>query len=392
MSPYATLSSIDTAELPATLAAVEVWEGAMRIAVVGTGRIGQLHGTLMASQPDVSVVLSDVDRERASALAHQIGADVAPSPDAALDQADGVIIAASTNAHAGLVRAAVDRRLPTFCEKPLALELEETIEVVEHVERSGVPVQIGLQRRFDPAYVDARRRVESGALGTVYLVRLIAHDHTPPPDDYIPISGGLFRDSAIHDFDSIRWMTGREVVEVYATGSVRGFPVFAQHDDVDTGAAVLRLDDGTLGVLGQSRHNPLGYDIRMEIVGSLDSVSLGLTGRTPIHPLDADAPQSPAPVGTASSIGSRMPIAPSCSRSCAWLAARRPARAPPAMRWRRCASPWRPITPAPTAVWSTLTRFRVAPPDQRREVLPPPSLDAAIPRLSVSENLRRLIQ
>jgi myo-inositol 2-dehydrogenase/D-chiro-inositol 1-dehydrogenase len=267
----------------------------VKVAVIGTGRIGQLHATLMAAQPGVSVTLHDVDLERARTVAATIGADVATTPDEALERADATIVAASTTAHADLVRASVDRRLPTFCEKPLARELDETIDLVDHVERSGVPVQIGLQRRFDPAYVEARRRVESGEIGTVYLVRLIAHDHTPPPDEYIPVSGGLYRDSAIHDFDSIRWMTGREVVEVYATGSVRGFPVFAQHGDIDTGAVVLRLDDGTLGVLGQTRHNPLGYDVRMEIVGSLESVALGLTGRTPMRVLDADAPSIPGP-------------------------------------------------------------------------------------------------
>ncbi len=99
----------------------------------------------------------------------------------------------------------------------------------------------------------------------MYLVRLVAHDHEPPPDAYIPISGGLFRDSSIHDLDSLRWVTGMEVEEVYATGSVRGFPIFARFDDVDTGAAILRLTDGTLGILGQTRHDPRGYDIRMEI-------------------------------------------------------------------------------------------------------------------------------
>jgi myo-inositol 2-dehydrogenase/D-chiro-inositol 1-dehydrogenase len=267
----------------------------VRVAVIGTGRIGQLHGALMASQPGVNVVVHDIDAERARSLADAIGGEVASTPEEALERAEATIIAASTNAHAQLVRKSVDRGLPTFCEKPLALALDETIDVVEHVERAGVPVQIGLQRRFDPAYVEARRRRESGELGTIYLVRMIASDHEPPPDAYIPVSGGLFRDSSIHDFDSIRWMTGLEVTEVYAAGSVRGFPIFARHDDVDTGAVVLRLSDGTLGVLGQTRHNPLGYDVRMEIVGSLDTVALGVTTQSPIHLLDEDAPPIPGP-------------------------------------------------------------------------------------------------
>ena len=116
--------------------------------------------------------------------------------------------------------------------------------------------QLGFQRRFDPAYVEARRLVETGELGTVYLVRLIAHDHEPPPDAYIPVSGGLFRDSSIHDFDALRWVTGVEVDEGYAAGSVLGFPIFEDFDDVDTGAVILQMTDGTLAVLGQTRHDP----------------------------------------------------------------------------------------------------------------------------------------
>ena len=135
--------------------------------------------------------------------------------------------------------------------------------------------------------------MERGELGTVYLVRLIAHDHEPPPDDYIPARGGLFRDSSIHDFDALRWVTGVEVEEVYAVGSVRGFPIFAKYDDVDTGGGHPALTDGTLGVLSQTRHDPLGYDIRMEVVGSRDSVAMGLGPRTPIRSAGAGRRSAP---------------------------------------------------------------------------------------------------
>lgn len=270
----------------------------MRIALIGAGRIGRLHGVLLAAQPGVSVVVSDVDAARAAEAAHEVGGSVAASVGVAMAGADAVVVAASTNAHADLVRQAVGHGLPTFCEKPLAFDLPETRELTELVERTGVPVQVGFQRRFDPAYREARRMVESGEMGTIYLVRLIAHDHEPPPDAYIPVSGGLFRDSSIHDFDSLRWVTGTEVEEVYATGSVRGFPVFAQHDDADTGAAILRLSDGTLAVLGQTRHDPRGYDVRMEIVGSRDSVAVGLSSRTPLRSLEADSVPMPGPAWT----------------------------------------------------------------------------------------------
>lgn len=268
----------------------------MRVALIGAGRIGRIHGRFAGAQPEVDeLVVYDVDGARAREQAQVMGGVVAETVDAALGASDAVIVAASTHVHASLVRAAIDRGLPVFCEKPLASSLAETIDLVRHIEAIGALVQVGFQRRFDPGYVAARRSVSSGDLGSVYLVRLIAHDQQPPPDDYIPVSGGIFHDSSIHDFDSLRWVTGVEVEEVYAAGSVRGFPVFAEHDDVDTAAAILRLTDGTLGVLSQTRHNPLGYDVRMEIVGSRDCVAVGLSRRTPLRSLEIDAPVMPGP-------------------------------------------------------------------------------------------------
>ena len=214
----------------------------MKIALLGAGRIGQLHGRLVAAQPDVTeVIVNDVDEGRARQVAELVGGRVAVTVEAALADADAVLIAASTIVHATLVDQAIDAGIPIFVEKPLAFDLEETVALVDKADAAGAVVQVGFQRRFDPAYVETRRLVESGELGTVYMVRLIAHDHEPPPDAYIPVSGGLFRDSSIHDFDALRWLTGQEVVEVYATGAVRNFPVFALYDDVDTGAVILTL-------------------------------------------------------------------------------------------------------------------------------------------------------
>ena len=263
----------------------------MRIALLGAGRIGQLHGRLVAEQPDVDeVIVYDVIAGNAAQAAAAIGGRVAATVDEAIAAADGVLIAASTNMHAKLVSQAIDAGKTIFVEKPLAFDLEETVALVDKAEAAGAVVQVGFQRRFDPAYVEAKRLLDTGELGTLYMVRLIAHDHTPPPDAYIPVSGGLFRDSSIHDFDALRWLTGQEVVEVYATGAVRNFPVFARYDDVDTGACIFTLADGTIGSHAQTRHNPLGYDVRMEVIGSKDVVCVGLDGRTPIRSLEKDAP------------------------------------------------------------------------------------------------------
>jgi myo-inositol 2-dehydrogenase / D-chiro-inositol 1-dehydrogenase len=268
----------------------------IRIALLGTGRIGRLHARLLAGLPDAAeVIVADAVPERAQEAAAELGVTAVDSIEAALDRADAIVIAAATNAHAELIRAAVERGLPTFCEKPLAHDLGTTLAVAAEIERSSIPFQLGFQRRFDPAYIEARRLVGSGEIGTLYLVRLAGHDPEPPPESYIPVSGGLFRDLAIHDFDILRWMTGDEVEEVYADGGVLGFPIFAQFDDVDTAAATMRLSKGTRVVLTASRHDPLGYDVRAELFGSGDSVSVGLGPRTPLRSIEPGVPPPPGP-------------------------------------------------------------------------------------------------
>ena len=267
----------------------------MRVALLGAGRIGQLHGRLLRDTPGVDeLIVADAATDRSTALAAEVHAAAAPSIEAAMDGADAVVIAAATDAHASLIRAAIGRGLPTFCEKPLAEDLATTLKVAADIERAGVPFQLGFQRRFDPGYVEARRMVISGDLGTLYVVRLAGHDPEPPHESYIPASGGLFRDFSIHDFDVLRWMTGTEVEEVYADGGVLGFPVFATYGDVDTAVATLRMVSGALGVLTVARHDPLGYDIRTELFGSRDSISVGLGPRTPIRSVE---PGVPPPVG-----------------------------------------------------------------------------------------------
>jgi len=262
----------------------------MRVALIGAGRMGQLHATVLAEMNEqVELVIADIDEARAASVAGALGATAVPV-GTALEGADALVIVSATEAHPSLIRAGLARRIPVFCEKPLALDLVETYRLVDEIEAAGTPFQMGFQRRFDVAYREAHRRVTAGELGTLYLVRMAANDHDPPPEAYIPTSGKVFRDSSIHDFDAIRWMTGEEVDTVYADGEVRGFEMFARHDDVDTVVVTLRMRNGILGVLGGGRHNPRGYDIRMELVGSADAVVIGLSDRTPIEPLDPGAP------------------------------------------------------------------------------------------------------
>ncbi|MGH2408088.1 MAG: Gfo/Idh/MocA family protein [Candidatus Limnocylindrales bacterium] len=267
----------------------------MNVALVGAGRIGRLHARLLSELPDVALTVSDVDAARAVEVAAAVGAR-ALDLDAAIAGAEALVIAAATDAHAPLIRRGIAAGLPTFCEKPLAADLESTIAIAAEVAASGIPFQIGFQRRFDPGYAEARRMLSSGELGTLYAFRLAGHDPAPPHEAYIPVSGGLFRDFSIHDFDVIRWLTGNEVVEVYAIGAVRGFPVFAKYNDVDTAAVTLTMSDGAVGVMTVARHDPLGYDIRAELFGSQDSISVGLGPQTPMRSVE---PGVPPPAGPA---------------------------------------------------------------------------------------------
>jgi myo-inositol 2-dehydrogenase/D-chiro-inositol 1-dehydrogenase len=269
----------------------------MRIALIGAGRIGTLHARLLSATDGVErLTIADALPDRADSVARGVGAVAAPSIDAALDAAEAVVIAAATDAHAELIRASIGRGLPTFCEKPLALDLGDTIALCGEIERSGVPFQLGFQRRFDAGYREARRLVETGELGTLYTVRMAGHDPAPPHESYIPVSGGLFRDFSIHDFDVLRWLTGSEVDEVYADGGVRGFEVFAKYGDVDTAVATFRLASGAFAVLTVARHDPLGYDIRTELFGSKDSVSVGLGPRMPLRSVEPGVPGPAGPV------------------------------------------------------------------------------------------------
>jgi myo-inositol 2-dehydrogenase/D-chiro-inositol 1-dehydrogenase len=260
----------------------------MRLGLLGLGRIGEFHADTLASLPLVdSLVVADIIPSLTKKVAERLRAEPAASPDALLkSDLDGVVIAAATDAHPELIVAAVDAGLPVFCEKPLARTIAEGVEVLRRVQASDVPVQIGYQRRFDVAYQAAHDAVASGELGSLHTVRSTTLDPAPPTPEYVAVSGGIFRDCGVHDFDSIRWVTGREVAEVYATGGNRGDELFARAGDVDTSADVLTLDDGTLVLVSNSRYNPRGHDVRMELHGSRDSIAVGLDDHLPLRSVE----------------------------------------------------------------------------------------------------------
>ncbi|HEY2061956.1 MAG TPA: Gfo/Idh/MocA family oxidoreductase [Amycolatopsis sp.] len=269
----------------------------MRLGLAGTGRIGTAHAETLKGFEDVSsLIVADVDTARARAAAAKLGVEAADDIDALFGAGlDGLVVTAATDAHPGLIIQAVDAGIPVFCEKPVAADIPGTLAVLDRIEGSDVPVQIGFQRRFDAGYQAARAAVAGGELGWLHTVRATTLDPAPPPAEYVAHSGGLFRDCGVHDFDIIRWVTGREVEEVYALGANRGESFFAEAGDVDTAAATLTLDDGTLATVSLTRYNGAGYDVRFEALGSTANVVVGLDDRAPLRSVEPGFAPLPGP-------------------------------------------------------------------------------------------------
>jgi myo-inositol 2-dehydrogenase/D-chiro-inositol 1-dehydrogenase len=270
---------------------------ALRIGVIGAGRIGSFHVRTLQSLPGVaSVTVCDADTGRALRLAAELDLSTAATPDDLLAAGvDALVIATPTPTHVPMIQLAARAGLPVFCEKPVALDVAVLDAAIEDVERAGILVQIGFQRRFDAGYRAAQRAIADGTLGRLLIARAATHDPSPPAEAYIAGSGGIFRDLHIHDFDALRFVTGEEIVEVYADGAVRETRWFGEHGDVDVAAAVLKLSGGALAILSGTRHDPLGYDVRLEAFGSKDSVVVGLDARTPIRSLEAGVAQPASP-------------------------------------------------------------------------------------------------
>jgi myo-inositol 2-dehydrogenase/D-chiro-inositol 1-dehydrogenase len=268
------------------------------VGVLGVGRIGAPHAANLARLPGIDVVVYDPDATAVERTVANTGARALPDRDAVLEAADAVVIATPTANHPDDLDAGAAAGLPMLCEKPISLDVASTAAALRVVDEAGVELQVGFMRRFDPGFVEMRRRVESGELGDVYLVRAASHDHVPPHESYLDQAGSVYRDMHIHDFDAVRWLTGRDVVEVYAAGSVLVDEMFERHGDVDMTALVLVLEGGVLASITGARANPLGYDHRTEVIGSRDAVCAGWTERTPLRSADpsgAEGPVDPFP-------------------------------------------------------------------------------------------------
>jgi myo-inositol 2-dehydrogenase / D-chiro-inositol 1-dehydrogenase len=238
----------------------------LRIGVLGVGRIGRMHADLLSRQVPGATVAGVYDANPDAARA----AD-APAFDAVDDllaEVDAVAICSPTETHTDLIVAAARAGKAIFCEKPVSLDLAEVDRELAAVDEAGVPFQIGFNRRFDPAHAAVREAVARGDVGEPQLVRISSRDPEPPPLEYVRGSGGIFLDMTIHDFDMARFVTGSEVVEVFARGAVRIDPAFDEAGDVDTAIVMLEHENGCLTTIDNSRQAVYGYDQRVEVFGS----------------------------------------------------------------------------------------------------------------------------
>jgi len=269
----------------------------LTLGLVGVGRIGQMHArNLLAVREDLArrdvrleIVLADVAVDFARSVAADLGVRAADSvEDLIASGIDGLLIATGTATHPELIRAGVDAGVPVFCEKPVASDVVSALPLLREIEAAGGVVQIGHQRRFDAGYLAAKRAYDAGELGWIHGLRAVTGDMFPPAVDFLATSGGLFRDCSVHDFDILRWLTGREIVEVYARGSNNGDPAIGSVGDVDTALAVLTLDDGTVATASATRYNGAGHDVRLEIQGSNGSVVVGLDDKSALRSAEPD--------------------------------------------------------------------------------------------------------
>ncbi|THF84067.1 inositol 2-dehydrogenase [Cohnella fermenti] len=250
----------------------------LTIGIIGAGRIGRIHADNLLRLPDVKLAaISDLfaaDELREWAAARGIARVTTDSDDILNDPAiDAVFICSSTDTHVPLIVQAAGAGKHIFCEKPVSMDYRRTQEALEAVRKANVKLQIGFNRRFDHNFRRVRELIQEGRIGNPHLLKITSRDPNPPHPDYIKVSGGLFMDMAIHDFDMARFLSGSEVTEVSAHGAVLVDPVFAEHGDIDTAITTLRFESGALAVIDNSRRAVYGYDQRVEAFGSAGSVA-----------------------------------------------------------------------------------------------------------------------
>ncbi|WP_417770910.1 inositol 2-dehydrogenase [Stappia sp.] len=261
----------------------------LSIAVIGAGRIGQIHAANLAARAaevgDVRLAgISDALEDAAGALAGRLDAPVLSLKEALEgNSSDAVLIASPTDTHADFIERAARAGKAVFCEKPVDLSSDRIERVMEVVKGTGTVVFIGFNRRFDPNFASLKARIDQGRVGAVELVTILSRDPSPPPVSYIARSGGLFRDMMIHDLDMARFLLGEEPIEVHAVGSSLVDPAIGEAGDVDTAAVLLKTASGRICQISNSRRATYGYDQRVEVHGALGLIRAGNQHETTVE-------------------------------------------------------------------------------------------------------------
>lgn len=250
----------------------------INVGVIGAGRIGTLHIEHLAQNiPDAELVaICSLDRGRVDTLAAQFNLPKVTNDYTTIladAQIDAVLICTSTDTHVQISQEAAEAGKHIFCEKPIAFDLAQIDETLAIVKKTGVKFQVGFNRRFDASFRRIREAVAAGEIGEPHILRITSRDPGPPPIEYVKVSGGIFLDMTIHDFDMARYLIGDEVTEVYATGGVRVDPGIGEAGDIDTAVITLKFRNGVIGTIDNSREAVYGYDQRVEVFGSKGMVT-----------------------------------------------------------------------------------------------------------------------
>jgi myo-inositol 2-dehydrogenase / D-chiro-inositol 1-dehydrogenase len=247
------------------------------IGLVGAGRIGRVHAANVAQRlPRAKLVgVADVNHDAARQVTAQWGGYATDDSRRLLDDPaiDAILVCSATDTHAPIIVEAAAAGKHIFCEKPIDMTLARIDQALAAVDAAGVKLQIGFNRRFDANHARVRQALVSGEIGEPHLLHIISRDPAPPPISYIQVSGGIFLDMTIHDFDMARFLMGCEATEVYALGGVMIDPAIGAAGDIDTALTTLKFENGALGVIDNSRRAVYGYDQRVEVLGSQGSIA-----------------------------------------------------------------------------------------------------------------------
>ena len=269
----------------------------VRFGLIGTGRIGQVHAANIASDPETTLSwIADPFVSGAESVASRHGGRVTDDPEELLSsgEIDAVLVASPTPTHVDLIARSVELGLPVLCEKPIDLDIDRVDALRPRIAAAGVPVALGFNRRFDPAFASVRERVAAGEIGSLEQLTIVSRDPAAPPAAYVAVSGGIFRDMTIHDFDMARFFLP-DIVEVHATGSTTFDQGAREHGDFDTAVTTLRAASGAVVTIINSRHSAVGYDQRLEAFGARGSLQV------------ANAPTSLVSLSTAEAVEARSP-------------------------------------------------------------------------------------